>query len=249
MKSFIEEYDDGNLNFNTTEYRQGARVTCPFGLAEGYSFDKDGQIQFDTVRIHTGVDRSGLYNSKGQSIRNVVYSPFDFNRSSAIHYGPKISYGYLIQLFNDDYGFEMRIAHMNPNKDVLPTIKTILERGGPIKRNEFLGQSGEYGISGGLHTHTEFISQGMTCQTFDDLLYTKYQDFARLEYSDVQILQTYQNKVKWIGKPLKDMKVHMLMMKQDKGISFFNKFKFTYIDPNSKVVRTRYSSELLFDGL
>lgn len=249
IESFLKK-NNTTLEFNNTQFRQGARVTCPFGLAEGYTLQSDGSLKFDTVRIHTGVDRSGLYNNNGSYIRNVVYSPFNFNRSASIYYGPNTSYGFLIQLFDDEFGFEMRIAHMNPDKDLLPEMKTLFESKGSVKSNEFLGQAGNFGVSGGLHTHAEFLSQEETCPLLDQILFEKFkEDSNALDYSDMELGLLYQSKEKWVGKSLQEVKDHYNALKTAKGISTINKYKFTYIDPSSRKKRTRYSSYYLFNGL
>jgi len=251
LSEFLKEYDDdGSFTFSKINYRQGARITGSMGLEEGYTIQPDKTLVFDTVRIHTGVDRSGVYDKNGSRIRNVVYSPFNFNRSNSILYGPGISYGYLVQLFNDSYGFEMRIAHMNPNSDIVPEVKLILDQKGPIAQNLFLGQAGNFGISGGVHTHTEFLSIGNTCDAFDELLRTKYgPDVDTKDYSDTDIYMAYYNKALWIGKTLNEMKDHFNSLKAAKKITLLNKYKFIYEDPSSGLIRTRYSSEYLFNGL
>jgi len=251
LKEFLKEYDDrGLFTFSKCDFRQGARLTGEMGLEEGYTVQEDGSLLSNTVRIHTGVDRSAIYNQNGSRIRNVVYSPFFFNRSNAIFYGPKTSYGYLVQLFNDYYGFEMRIAHMNPDVDLLPEVRKKLENKEQIEKIEFLGQAGNFGISGGAHTHTEFLSIKETCSTFDEILLQKYGDASlAIDYTDVEIYMKYKDKALWIGKTLDKMKDHYKMLKEQKFITMMNKYKFVYKDPSTQLIRTRYSSDFLFNGL
>jgi hypothetical protein len=139
---------------------------------------------------------------------------------------------------------------MNPNFDIIPEVKTILESKGPITRGLFLGQAGNFGISNRAHTHTEFLSIGATCDIFDELLRTKYgPDVDTKDYSDTDIYIAYYNKALWIGKTFDEMRDHFNSLKSAKKISLLNKYKFIYEDPSSGLIRTRYSSEYLFNGL
>lgn len=249
LDDFLKEYSPYDLNFNKVDYRRGARITCHFALEEGYTVQKNGELEFDTVRIHTGIDRSGIYGNQGQRVENIVVCPFNFNRSSRIYYGPKTSYGNLIQLFNDDFGFEMRIAHMDPANDIVPSIKEKIDNHKGINRNEVLGRAGNFGISGGLHTHTEFLSINDTCKVFDDLLFKKFGEVIFQEYSKIEILKVYQNKKLWIGKTAQDIFDHYEKLKLERGIISMSKYKYQYKEAGTNNIRTRYSSELLFNGL
>lgn len=250
LNNFCKEYNDsGKLTFENIKYRQGARITCSFGIDEGYTIDEKGDIIFDSIRIHTGVDRSGVYGKNGQKITNVVYSPFNFNRSNAIYYGPKISYGYLIQLINDDYDFEMRIGHMNPEEDLIHDVKELLYHNQAIKRDTILGKAGNFGISGGAHTHTEFISQEQYCRAFEEILSSKYGKSVENQYLDDDVVLSYKKIAKWSLKSKEDILLDFENLKKDRGIIFINKYKYQYYDPSSKKYRTRYSSEHLFNGL
>ena len=249
LDDFLKMYSPNDLNFNKVDYRRGARITCHFALEEGYTVQPNKELKFNTVRIHTGIDRSGIYGNQGQHIENIVVCPFDFTRSSRIYYGPKTSYGNLLQLFNDDYGFEMRIAHMDPSNDIVPEILKRVDKHDKINRNEVLGRAGQFGISGGLHTHTEFISISETCKVFDDLLFKKFGEEIFNEYSQIEILKTYQNKELWIGKPAKDIFAHYEKLKAERGIISMSKYKYQYKEIGTNAIRTRYSSEFLFNGL
>lgn len=250
MEKFLQKYSPNNLRFDKVDYRRGARITNPFGLVEGYTKQPDGSLLFDTVELHTGVDRSAVYGNQGQSIRNIVICPFDFNRSNIVYYKPKESYGTLIQLFNDEYGFEMRIAHMDPYNDIIPEVKKDLEAKKPITAGTVLGKAGNYGLSGGAHTHTEFLSIGKSCDLFEQLL-CKIFDPAEVlaEYSKMDILKVYQTKPKWFGKSAEDIFAHYESLKKLRGAFFVNRFMYKYVEEGSKLTRTRYSSELLFNGL
>lgn len=248
IDDFLKEYNT-DLRFDKIDYRRGARITCHFGLEEGFTKQPDGSIVFDTVRIHTGVDRSGIYGNQGQRVENLVISPFNFNRSSRIYYGPKKSYGNLIQLFSDDYGFEMRIAHMDPTGDIVPDVLAKLDKKLAINQGEVLGRSGNFGDSGGLHTHTEFLSIDDTSKVLDDILYRKFGDVVFQEYSKIEVLMTYQKKQQWIGKAADQIFEHYEKIKKDRGIIAMSKYRYQYIESGTNAIRTRYSSEYLFNGL
>lgn len=249
LDDFMKEYSPLNNRFDKVDFRRGARITNPFGLTEGYTM-VDGELVFDTVELHTGVDRSAIYGNQGQCIENLVICPFNFTRSNIIYYKPKESYGTLIQLFNDDYGFEMRIAHMDPNRDIVPEVKALLEAKQPIARGTVLGKAGNYGQSGGAHTHAEFISLDSSCKVFDDLLGRLYNpEQVFVEYSKMDILKIYQPKAKWVGKTADEIFAHYESLKKIRFATFVNKYFYSYIDQTTKKARTRYSSELLFNGL
>ncbi len=250
MERFLLKYSDGNYRFDKVDYRRGARITGHFALEEGYTVQKDGSLIFDTVRIHTGIDRSAIYGNKGQHITNIVVCPFDFNRSNMIYYGPDKSYGNLIQLFNDDYGFEMRIAHMSPLTDIEKSVKDKLDKRQGISRGEVLGRAGNFGLSGGSHTHTEFLSIHETCNLFDNILINVHGlEPVIAEYTKMEVLKVYQDKKAWIGKPAVQMFSHLEGLKKDRGITFMNKYKYQYSEQGTNILRTRYSSEYLFNGL
>lgn len=250
LDDFLKEYSPNNLNFDKIDYRRGARIVDSFGLVEGYTVQDDKSLVFDTIRLHTGVDRSGIYGTHEKQIENIVICPFNFNRSNIVYYGPRESYGTLIQLFNDDYKFEMRIAHMNPVSDLRPDIKIALEKRLPIKMGTILGKAGNYGLSGGIHTHTEFISLGDCCEIFEKLLYEKFGSIDVVsEYTKMDILKIYQSKAKWTGKSAENIFAHYASLKKQRGADFINRFMYKYIEIGSLTPRTRYSSELLFNGL
>lgn len=243
-KTFIEKYNAEDYLFNNTNYRKGARITCSFGLAEGYRII-NGKYYWDSIRLHTGVDRSGKYNSKNQKLKeNIVIAPFDFDYAEINDYGSDHVYGSLIRLFNEEFGFEMRIIHMDPNE-------ILVKPGVPIKKDTIIGKAGNYGsASDGDHTHTEFVSLKNTCKTFDDILSHQYGSLASKDYTDIEIFDIYRSASYFKDSNPEDILKHYKELKEKrKIIDVCNRFKFTYRDWFAGSVVTRYSSELLFNGL
>lgn len=243
-KEFLEEYNSKDLLFNNTNYRKGARITCSFGLTEGYRI-VNGKYHWDSIRIHSGVDRSGKYNSRNQKLKeNIIIAPFNFDRVEINDYGPDHVYGSLIRLFNEKYGFEMRIVHMNP-EDIQ------IEQGDFIRENTVIGPAGNYGsASDGAHTHTEFMSLKNTNIVFDDILNTLYGSISEKEYTDIEIFNIYRTAQYFRDSSPEDILKHYKELKEKRKIvGTCNKFRYTYRDWFLGTVATRYSSELLFNKL
>jgi len=265
-EKFIKTYDSGDLKFNNTPYRPGASYGGPFGIAEGYRYYvKDTnrlwntsqpinqrQMRWGYVRPHSGVDRAGAktYTMKnGHTVKDVVRSPFDFNRSRIIDYGD-YSYGTLISLFNDEYEFELRIAHMKPGKDILPWSLNRLKNNGSFKVGWVLGSAGTYGYSSGNHTHTEFVSLDESCEVFDILIEEAFGAKALKEYTTAQIVKEYKK-----HKHFKEASERTILedwdaWKRKRRIMFANPYKMTRINPaDGKSIMSWYSSYLLFNKL
>ena len=241
---FLQKYNAEDYLFNNTNYRKGARITCSFGLAEGYRI-VNGKYIWDSIRLHSGVDRSGKYNSRGKKLsKNAVIAPFDFNRVEINDYGKNHVYGSLIRLFNDDFGFEMRIIHMDP-KDIK------IVSGTSIKQDTLIGPAGNYGsASDGAHTHTEFVSLKNTCMVFDDILSNQFGVIALKEYTDIEIFQIYRTAGYFKDSNPEDILKHFKTLKEKRNvIGVCNRFKYVYKDWFAQTVVTRYSSELLFNKL
>ncbi len=245
---FLKEYDSGDLKFNSLQYRKGASVTGKFGLSEGYRFI-DNKMIFDICRIHSGIDRS-FHGTNGV---NTVISPFDFQRATFIDYGEDHVYGSMLRLFNDEYGFEMRIVHIYPS-ELTPEFKSLLDNESTIPRNIIIGKAGSYGsASSGRHTHTEFLSQqDGSCKIFDDLLEMKYREHAFIPYENDYVLDFYRTQDFWKEERrdsniLLSFKAEMKKRKIENGM--LNGFSYYYFDWYNQALTTRYSSELLFNGL
>lgn len=249
-EKFIQTYDSGNLEFNETQFRKGARTTCDFGIAEGYK-KINGKMVWGYVRLHTGVDRAGggTYTFKdGTTITDPVISPFDFNRSQITDYG-NTGYGTLVQLFNDEFRFEMRIAHMDPSSNFIPWSLNRISQGLSFGAGWVLGSAGTYGDSSGAHTHTEFLSLDDNCEVFDLLLEEKFGDKALKEYTSGEVIRLYKKQKHFKEESNDVILKDWAWVKSYRGAIFANKYKYQYSAWNSPIVRTRYASNLLFNGL
>jgi len=258
FEEFISEYDSGNLEFNDTPFRKGAANTCDFGLSEGFKYI-DGKMVWGYVRLHSGVDRAGGGTVETQydgTVKDVVQVPFNFNRSAFYEYGDK-SYGTLIVLVNDKYGFEMRVAHMNPDQknrkgnEKGPIIKWYYERakkGKSFEKGWTLGSAGTWGASTGAHTHTEFKSLDESCEVFDILLQEKFGDESLKEYTPEEVVSLYRKQKNYNSASEEEIFKDYQELRKTKKVLFLNRFKCQYVDWDGKV-RSRYSSYLLFNGL
>ncbi len=239
-KDFLGEYDSGDLKFNNIQYRPGVPITASFGLSKGYRLD-NGKWYWDTVRIHTGVDRGA----------GKVIAPFNFNRSELCDWGEDHDYGSMVRLFSDHYGFEMRITHMNPEEDIEASVLNSLKGKETILRGTYLGQAGSYGKSDGRHTHTEIVSIQEESPVLKKLLHKKYGQEVFNNYDDGYVLSFYNEQEFWKDKSTKEIFEHYDHLKNKYRISgILNQYQFQFKDWFYDMQpRTRYSSELLFNGL
>lgn len=248
INDFLFEYDSADLKFNALQYRKGAKITGHFGLTEGYRV-VDNKVVWDSCRIHSGTDRS-YHNKTGL---NIILTPFNFNRTEFHDYGNENPYGSVIRLFNDNYGFEMRIMHMYPEQ-ILPSVLNVLKNKGAIQHNTVIGKAGDYGLFSGKHTHTEFISIQESCPVFDDILELKYREDAFIPYTDQHILSFYRQQPYWKDERrdtniLNDFKAQVKKRKIKNNM--LNDYSYCYSDwyYGYDGYHTRYSSEKLFNGL
>lgn len=248
-ESFMKRYDTGDFKFNDSGFRSGAKITCPFGIAEGFQY-KNGKMVWGYVRLHTGVDRARARTIS--DIPDVVQVPFDFDKSAIIEYKDKngnwYGYGTLIILTNNEYQFEMRIAHMDPNSDIIPWSYERLKRGLGFEKGWFLGSAGTCGDSSGAHTHTEFISIDDSCEAFDILLEEKYGDKSLVEYSKGDVLREYRKYKQFEDANDRTILKDWEAVKSHRGAYFVNKYKYRFMNQWGGKF-TRYASNLLFNGL
>lgn len=246
-QTFLKEYDNGELYFPVL-YRKGAPITCRFGIAEGYRV-VDGEAIWDSVRLHTGVDRGATNKAK----ENVVYTPFDFDRSEFHHYGSNHVYGSMIRLFNETYGFEMRIIHMNPESDISSNVLPLLESGKGLPRNTLLGKAGNYGFSYGAHTHTEIVSVDEKSTVLDEVLWLQYGMNAGVSYEEDRsaICDMYREFEYWQAKSDNQIFAHFMdQLEKRRVVGTVNDYKMEFKDWYSNyLIRTRYSSARLFNGM
>lgn len=239
---FIDTYDKNkNLNFDTLKYR-GTVNTSKFGLNNGFR-KVDGKLVWDTVRIHTGDDHDDTWNGK-KHIKNQIFAPFDFNRSEFNDYGPKHPYGSLTRLFNDDYEFEIRIAHIHPD-EILQDVKNKK----PIKRNTVIGKAGTYGsASTGAHTHTEVVSYREINPLLHRILFEKYGRKVFSELTEKEIIDFYKKFDFHKNQEDKEIIKYYTEHKQERRAKFVNNYFYTYKDwfYNWNYV-SRYSISKLFN--
>jgi len=161
----------------------------------------------------------------------------------------------MVRLFQDEYGFEMRILHMNPSTDIKPEILKALKSYQPISRDTLLGKEGEYGAADGTHTHTEIVSYEETNPLLNFILYEKYGEQFVKPYSEDYIFAYYKARPYFKDKTEAAIYKHFDEMLDSRRIinkTYFNRHYFRFEDwfsPTHSEVRTKYSSENLFNGL
>ena len=257
-EEFMDEYNPSrDFKFDDIPFRKGAPITGIFGLDNGFKIIK-GKMEWGYVRHHTGVDRArgGSHEYSWGKVNDIVQVPFNFNRSSIIDYGDT-SYGTLISLFNDKYGFEFRIAHMNPDQkkrkgnEQGPIIQWSLDR---LRRNQSfekgwcLGSAGNWGHSSGAHTHTEVKSLDESCEVFDILLFEAHGSQTLVEFDKDEIVSLYKVQKHYKNADEKTILRDYNELRKERRILFLNRYKCQYVDWDN-TIKTRYSSQLLFNGL
>ena len=242
FEKFIEEYDSQkDLKFQDLQYRPGAAFSAQFGLAEGFRVDENSELNWGYVRVHVGVDRYGAKDG------DAVIAPFNFSKSKIVDFGD-VQYGTLISLFNIRYSFEFRIAHMDPEKNILPDVLERLKGGFSISRNTKLGSAGNYGYSSGAHTHTEVKSFKEANEVFDRLLYEKYKNDSLEEYKKEEIYEEFLKRKNYEDASLETILKDYNDLREQKRVIFFNKYKCKYVDYDN-TIKTRYSTYHLFNRL
>lgn len=238
-EEFLKAYDDKNLEFNNLKFREGAKITGSFGLEKGFSI-VDGELIFDTVRIHTGVDRGA----------GVIFTPIDFDFALFTDYGNNSPYGSLLRLINVYYGFEFRIAHIYPD-EITPKMKEFLRTNSFIPRNTIIAQAGDYGMSKGRHTHTELVSLESVSPVLEDILFKKFGSDKDKSYEYPEIIEFYRTIEKFKSYDDKDIISDFIEQMRNRRINQgrVNKYKFSYFDNFYQRNCTRYSTELVFNGL
>jgi murein DD-endopeptidase MepM/ murein hydrolase activator NlpD len=242
-ENFIKLYDDGSLEFNDIEYRKGAPITEHFSIAEGYKENSNGGIDWGYVRIHTGVDRSSTGRSFN-GVLNPIISPFDFEKSRFEDYHGK-DYGTLVVLISAKFEFEFRVAHMYPEKIL---ILNDLKENKSIARNTIIGPAGTYGLSSAIHTHTEVKSIGSKSEVLEELLKRKFGESINKEYTNEEIISNYRQYKNFKAAKEQEIFNDWKREKEKRKCLFINKYLYRYIDFDNKT-KTRYSSELLWNGL
>jgi len=240
---FIEQH--GGKNFDLVSYRPGASTTDLFGLTDRYK-KINNEYVWGYPGIHTGVDR-GVSSKTIDDTKNPVIVPFNTSSSCIFDDGGKM-YGTIISLFHQE-GFVIRICHMRPQEiKVFNELKNLK----PLKAGTLIGPAGDYGMTFGIHTHTDVESYfnnnfTETSPFLDAILEIKYGDKVKQELSNEEVFDVYKsckNTKDWDEEQVfKDYKE----VRNWRGISFLNKYKYVWKDYSNNVIYTRYSSKLLFD--
>jgi hypothetical protein len=201
------------------------------------------------VRIHPGVDRAngGSVEHGDKTIEDIVICPLNFDSSSFIDYNGR-GYGSLVFLTSTKYHFDMRIAHMHPQKNIIPwTLKQFKNRN-RYKQNWLIGSAGTYGYSTGEHTHTELVSHDEACEIFELLLNERFtEEKVNKEYSDEYIIAEYQKRSKYKNFTNAQILENWRELKKKKRIFFINEYKYCFFW-NDKPY-TRYATNKVLPGL
>lgn len=243
-KEFIKEYkvNFSHVGNNQIVFFPGHEFTSPFGLTQGYRIINGiPQIngKWDSMYIHVGVDRS----ARG---KNLIYAPFDSTKTDFIDFGGK-DYGTLVRLINENYGFEVRLAHMSPSDIPLNLLKA-LENNKPLPRGTIIGKAGNYGTGTAAHLHTEIVSLDSSCVVLDDIIEGYYEEEGQLNYSDDYVIN-FAKSTTHLGKWSNEMilaywraelkRRHVIEGK-------INDYRYHYFDVLTQRNATRYSSQKLF---
>lgn len=254
LEKFLSKHDPTeDLSFASVKFRPGALFSVGppprhnaivFSLTEGYKRDNAGNLTWGWVRIHTGDDRGATPSGSLD-----VWQPFAADRT-ALEEDTDFTvpvYGALIRLISDAFGFEVRIAHMNPRKDFAIGVASDLraKRGSPAGRK--LGHAGSYGVGQFAHTHTEIVSLDQSAPVLEEILHRKFSDAASSEYTPGEVHAEYRRQVHTEKLELQAAIRDYEMLKTDRDIVWCNRFKHIFKDRYSGgAIRTRYSSRLLF---
>lgn len=258
FEKFLSEYDpEGKLEFNDVQFRKGARITVPFGLQNGFKVI-NGKMEWGYVRLHAGVDRAGggTETFSWGTVEDIVRVPFHAHRSQIFEYGDT-SYGTLIVLYNDEYRFEFRIAHLNPDTKnrkhnekgpLIPWAYDRLKKRQSFERNWVLGSAGSWGHSTGAHTHTEIRSYDPKCEILETLLEERFGTEGVREYNSDEVIEAYRQQRHYLSASSDTILRDYAQLREDRKTILLNPYKCEYVDWDGKV-RTRYSTQSLFNGL
>jgi len=246
-KQFLSE----NGNFENFHYRKGAAYTADFGIENGWG----DNFAPGYVRIHHGVDRArgGSITTRGKTINDIVMSPMNFDSSDFIDYRDK-GYGTLVLLISKKYQFDMRIGHMDPNKDFIPWSLQQFKLKKLFNQNWYIGSAGTYGYSTGAHTHTELVSHDESCEILELMMLDRFGEKIYKQYTDEEIVAFYRKQavdypktspyVDWTdGEILQDW----INLKAKKNIFFINSFKSCFFWREKPY--TKYSTNMVLKGL
>lgn len=246
-RQFMMEHD----NFQQFSYRKGAAFTAGFGIEQGWGEN----FTPGYVRIHHGVDRArgGTVITGGKPIKDVVISPMNFDSTDFIDYKGK-GYGTLVFLNSRKYGFNMRIAHMDPSKSFIPWSLQQFKKKRLFKQGWYIGSAGTYGYSTGAHTHTELVSNDGSTEIFEIMLEERFGDDVFRQYSEEDIVSFYRLMAErhpstspYVGMTDGQILQDWTRQKAKKGIFFINEYKSSFIWNGNPY--TKYATNMILEGL
>lgn len=234
----------GGLNFDNVKFRPGASYTDPFGLTNRYK-KIDNEYVWGYPGIHTGTDR-GRSGKILENTINPVFVPFNTVSSSIFDDDGKM-YGTIVSLFHEE-GFVIRICHMYPEKI---KIFNELKNNKPLKAGTLIGPAGQYGMSQGIHTHTDVESYANndyieTSSVLDAILFLKYGKESMQELTTNEIVSIYRSCEKTNNWDEEKIMEDYQEVRAWRGILFLNKYKYVMKDYNNNKIYTRYGTKSLF---
>jgi len=250
-KDLLKQFLSENGNFEEFHYRKGAAFTASFGIEQGWGKN----FTPGYVRIHHGVDRAsgGSITTRDKTINDVVISPINFDSSDFIDYNNR-GYGSLVFLTSKKYQFDMRIAHMDPNKNFIPWSLQQFKLKKQFNQDWYIGSAGTYGYSTGAHTHTELVSHDESCEVFELMMLHSFGEKIYKQYTDEEIISFYKKQSKAYPKtsPYVDWADGQILqdwtnLKAKKSIFFINSFKSCFFWRNKSY--TKYASDMVLKGL
>lgn len=250
-KDLLKQFLSENGNFEEFHYRKGAVFTASFGIEQGWGKN----FTPGYVRIHHGVDRAsgGSITTRDKTINDVVISPMNFDSSDFIDYNNR-GYGSLVFLTSKKYQFDIKIAHMDPNKNFIPWSLQQFKLKKPFNQDWYIGSAGTYGYSTGAHTHTELVSHDESCEVFELMMLERFDEKIYKQYTDEEIISFYKKQSKAYPKtsPYVDWTDGQILrdwtnLKAKKSIFFINSFKSCFFWRDK--LYTKYASDMVLKGL
>ena len=114
--------------------------------------------------------------------------------------------------------------------------------------NTIVGPMGNYGVGSGAHTHTEVKSIGESSPILEKLLERKFGIDIYKEYKSEEIIDFYRKMSQFKNSTYEIVFNDYEKQKDRRRCYFANKYLYRYVDFDG-TKKTRYSSELLWNGL
>ena len=249
LDAFRQSHDlAGDYSFSGVKFRAGAPFSkspdgslCIFGLTEGYK-RANGGLTWNYVRYHLGTDRAA----------GEVFVPFDAD-SVVLHDDGGLVYGSQLRLISERWGFEVRIAHMDPRAGDIDqvTLAAVRQHQGLVHGIR-IGQAGCYGIGAGKdarHTHTEVVSVGTKSALLDDILVARFGQAVGAEYSRAEVVGEYRRHAHYVSETDEAIWHDYERERRDKGLLWCNRFRALRWDAHAGRNATWYSSALAFNEM